>query len=143
VDLATIIKGTNLLQNLNHPQQMSPAIFDIYQQLQGALRENLRYRPPCQGLQTDSVWLEAVLAERQPAVVVQVDLAVDMDYKVAVAETGIHPEDAQYRQADTMLVDTARVRIPCAYHEKGDRTEDWRMMGSFPRSLMGRGPASH
>lgn len=35
--------------------------------------------------------MEAALAERQPAAVVLVDLAVDMDYKVAVAEKGIRP----------------------------------------------------
>ena len=52
----------------------------------------LRYRPPSRGHRTDLVWLEAALAERPFAVVVLVDLAVDMDYKVAVAETGIHPE---------------------------------------------------
>ena len=68
-----------------------------------------------------------------------------MDYKVAVAETGIHPGEAHYRRVDTLLSglsDTARVRIPSEYHEEGDRTEGWRMMGSSPRSSRGRGPAS-
>ena len=88
--------------------------------------------------------MEAALAERQPAAVVLVDLAVDMDYKVAVAETGIRPGEARYRQVGTLLSglsDMARVKIPYEYHEEGDRTEGWQTMGSFPRNLMGRGPA--
>jgi hypothetical protein len=38
--------------------------FDRYQQLQGVLHENLRYRPPSRGHRTDLVLLEAALAER-------------------------------------------------------------------------------
>jgi hypothetical protein len=54
-----------------------------------------------------------------------------MDYKVAVAETGIRPGEAHYRRVDTLMAggsDTAQVRTSCEYHEEGDRTEDWRMM---------------
>ena len=74
---------------------------------------------------------------------VLIDL-VDMDYKLAVAETGIQSGEAHYRRVDMLLAaryDTARVRIPLWNHEKGDRTEGWRMMGSSPHSLRGRVPA--
>ena len=74
---------------------------------------------------------------------VLVDLA-DMGYKVAVAETGIQTGEAHYRPVDRLLAgryDTARVRIPSWNREKGDRTEDWQMMGSSPHSLRGRVPA--
>ena len=76
-----MIKGTNLLQQMiNH--HMEPA---IYQQLQGALRENLRYWLTSRN---DCSWLEAALAEQQLAGVVLVDLVVAyMNYKIAVAET--------------------------------------------------------
>ena len=86
-----------------------------------------------------------MIAGRQPAAVVLVDL-VDMDYKVVVAETGIQPGKAHYRRVDMLLAgryDTTRVRIMSSEnHEKGDRTEGWRMMGSSPHSLRGRDPAS-
>ena len=70
-----------------------------------------------------------------------------MNYKIVVAETGIHPGETHYRRVHTLLLgrsDTAWVMmtIPCEYHEEGDRTVGWQMMGSFPHSLKGRGPAS-
>ena len=72
-------------------------------------------------------------------------MVVDTDYKIAVAETGIHPGETHYKRVHMPLLgrsDTAWVRMLSESHEEGDRTEGWQMMGSFPRSLRGRGPAS-
>ena len=46
-----------------------------------------------------------------------------MDYKGAVAETGIHPGETHHRQMSGRS-DTAWVRrMPSEYHEEGYRTE--------------------
>ena len=64
--IATVIRCTNPLQNLNHPQQTSPAVSvdTVSAFSKGPLRKNLRYQPASPCHRTDSVWLEAAFAGR-------------------------------------------------------------------------------